>query len=70
MALPYRDTIHDWMFNAALPWWAANGVDRANGGNAGAHALLGLIQQSAQLLGIEPVDDLAGKTDAANVFVG
>lgn len=32
MALSCRETIHDWMFNAALPWWAANGVDRANGG--------------------------------------
>ena len=32
MAHSYRETIHDWMFNAALPWWAANGVDRANGG--------------------------------------
>lgn len=32
MALSCRETIHDWMFNAALPWWAANGVDRPNGG--------------------------------------
>ncbi|MDP3493903.1 MAG: AGE family epimerase/isomerase [Hyphomonadaceae bacterium] len=32
MAHSHRETIHDWMFNAALPWWAANGVDRANGG--------------------------------------
>ncbi len=32
MALPHRDAIHDWMFNSALPWWAANGLDRANGG--------------------------------------
>ncbi len=32
MALPLRDTIHRWMFQAALPWWAANGIDRANGG--------------------------------------
>ncbi len=32
MALPYRDAIHDWTFNIALPWWAANGVDREHGG--------------------------------------
>ena len=32
MALPLRDTFHRWMFQSALPWWAANGVDRANGG--------------------------------------
>ncbi len=32
MALPHRDAIHDWIFKSALPWWAANGVDRANGG--------------------------------------
>lgn len=32
MAFPHRDAIHDWMFNEALPWWAANGVDREHGG--------------------------------------
>ena len=32
MAFPYRDAIHDWTFNVALPWWAANGVDRKHGG--------------------------------------
>lgn len=32
MAFSCRETIHDWMFNTALPWWAANGVDRTNGG--------------------------------------
>lgn len=32
MKLPHRDAIHDWIFNIALPWWAAHGVDRADGG--------------------------------------
>jgi mannose/cellobiose epimerase-like protein (N-acyl-D-glucosamine 2-epimerase family) len=32
LGLPHRDAIHDWMFKAALPWWAENGVDRTNGG--------------------------------------
>ena len=32
MALPYSDAIRDWIFNAALPLWATNGVDRAHGG--------------------------------------
>ena len=32
MLLPHRDAIHRWMFRAALPWWAANGLDLANGG--------------------------------------
>ncbi len=32
MHLPHRDAIHHWMFTAALPWWAANGLDRTNGG--------------------------------------
>ena len=32
MPLPHRDAIHKWMFGAALPWWAANGLDRLNGG--------------------------------------
>ena len=32
MAISSREKIHDWMFKAALPWWAANGIDRANGG--------------------------------------
>jgi N-acylglucosamine 2-epimerase/mannose-6-phosphate isomerase len=27
-----RDPLHDWIFTAALPWWAAHGVDRARGG--------------------------------------
>jgi mannose/cellobiose epimerase-like protein (N-acyl-D-glucosamine 2-epimerase family) len=30
--LPHRDAIRHWMFGAALPWWAANGLDRVNGG--------------------------------------
>ena len=32
MALPHSDAIRDWIFNAALPWWAVNGVDRIHGG--------------------------------------
>ncbi len=32
MALPHSDAIRHWIFNAALPWWAANGVDRSHGG--------------------------------------
>lgn len=32
MPLPHRDAFHRWMFRAALPWWAANGIDRVNGG--------------------------------------
>jgi N-acylglucosamine 2-epimerase/mannose-6-phosphate isomerase len=32
LLLPHRDAIHNWMFETALPWWAANGVDRAHGG--------------------------------------
>lgn len=32
MLLPHRDAIRRWMFGAALPWWAANGLDRAYGG--------------------------------------
>ena len=32
MLLPNRDAIKSWMFEAALPWWAANGLDTANGG--------------------------------------
>lgn len=32
MGLPHREAIHDWMFKAALPWWAEHGVDRVNGG--------------------------------------
>jgi N-acylglucosamine 2-epimerase/mannose-6-phosphate isomerase len=32
LPLPHRDAIHKWMFGAALPWWAANGLDRLNGG--------------------------------------
>lgn len=32
MKLPHRNAIHDWIFNIALPWWAAHGVDRADGG--------------------------------------
>lgn len=32
MALSHSQTIRDWMFNDALPWWAANGVDRKDGG--------------------------------------
>ena len=32
MALPYRDTIHNWMLNTTLPWWGEHGVDRENGG--------------------------------------
>ena len=32
MALPHSQTIKNWMFNDALPWWAANGVDRRDGG--------------------------------------
>lgn len=32
MKLPHRDAIHDWISNIALPWWAAHGVDRADGG--------------------------------------
>ena len=32
MALPHSQTIKHWMFNDALPWWAANGVDRKDGG--------------------------------------
>jgi N-acylglucosamine 2-epimerase/mannose-6-phosphate isomerase len=27
-----RGALHDWMFAAALPWWAAHGLDRARGG--------------------------------------
>jgi mannose/cellobiose epimerase-like protein (N-acyl-D-glucosamine 2-epimerase family) len=30
--LPHRDAIRHWMFDAALPWWAAKGVDRQHGG--------------------------------------
>jgi mannose/cellobiose epimerase-like protein (N-acyl-D-glucosamine 2-epimerase family) len=30
--LPHRDAIHHWIFTAALPWWAANGLDLAHGG--------------------------------------
>ena len=32
MALPHSQTIKDWIFNDALPWWASNGVDRSDGG--------------------------------------
>jgi mannose/cellobiose epimerase-like protein (N-acyl-D-glucosamine 2-epimerase family) len=32
LKLPHRDAIHDWIFSSALPWWAAHGVDRADGG--------------------------------------
>ena len=32
MALPHSQAIRDWMFDIALPWWAANGVDREHGG--------------------------------------
>lgn len=32
MALPHSEKIRDWVFNATLPWWAANGVDRTHGG--------------------------------------
>jgi mannose/cellobiose epimerase-like protein (N-acyl-D-glucosamine 2-epimerase family) len=32
VALPYRDTIHKWMFDTTLPWWAEHGVDRELGG--------------------------------------
>lgn len=32
MALPYRDTIQNWMLNTTLPWWGEHGVDRENGG--------------------------------------
>lgn len=32
MAFSHSGQIHDWMFNAALPWWAEHGVDRVNGG--------------------------------------
>jgi N-acylglucosamine 2-epimerase/mannose-6-phosphate isomerase len=32
LALPHSTAIHDWIFKAALPWWAARGVDRVNGG--------------------------------------
>jgi mannose/cellobiose epimerase-like protein (N-acyl-D-glucosamine 2-epimerase family) len=28
----HREAIHRWLFSAALPWWAANGLDRAHGG--------------------------------------
>lgn len=28
----HRDAIQRWMFGAALPWWAAHGLDRAHGG--------------------------------------
>jgi N-acylglucosamine 2-epimerase/mannose-6-phosphate isomerase len=27
-----RGALHDWMFAAALPWWAAHGLDRTRGG--------------------------------------
>jgi N-acylglucosamine 2-epimerase/mannose-6-phosphate isomerase len=30
--LPNRDAIHRWMFQSALPWWAAHGLDRVHGG--------------------------------------
>ncbi len=32
MALPYRETIHKWMLDTTLPWWAEHGVDRELGG--------------------------------------
>lgn len=32
MTLPHSDAIRDWIFNVTLPWWAAHGVDRADGG--------------------------------------
>ncbi len=32
MRLPHCDEIHHWMFTSALPWWGANGLDRAHGG--------------------------------------
>lgn len=32
MPLPHRDAIHCWMFQSALPWWAAHGLDRVHGG--------------------------------------
>ena len=32
MPLPNRDAIHRWMFQSALPWWAAHGLDRTHGG--------------------------------------
>ena len=36
---------------------------------AAAKALLGLIEQPAQVLGIEPIEHLAGEFDPANVFI-
>lgn len=32
MAHPHSQAIRNWMFDVALPWWAANGVDRQHGG--------------------------------------
>lgn len=32
MSFRHRDAIARWMFDAALPWWAANGLDRRDGG--------------------------------------
>lgn len=32
MAPARTEAIRDWVFNAALPWWAENGVDRVHGG--------------------------------------
>ncbi len=32
MPFRYRDAIHRWMFEAALPWWAEYGLDRVHGG--------------------------------------
>jgi N-acylglucosamine 2-epimerase/mannose-6-phosphate isomerase len=32
LLLPHRDAIRKWMFGAALPWWAANGLDLTHGG--------------------------------------
>jgi N-acylglucosamine 2-epimerase/mannose-6-phosphate isomerase len=32
LVLPQSDAIRKWVFDVALPWWAANGVDRGNGG--------------------------------------
>lgn len=32
MPFLYRDAIRHWTFDAALPWWAENGLDRHHGG--------------------------------------
>lgn len=32
MPFRHRDAVEHWMFRAALPWWAAHGLDRRHGG--------------------------------------